>query len=88
MVKVASQINWTREGVYGALSNFADYPKWFPSCEGMVIHSSADNVTVADLTVYYSCVFADMIEMPISMVALAPIREMKKGARKKANIEP
>ena len=29
-----------------------------------------------------------LIEMPISMVALAPIREMKKGARKKANIEP
>ena len=51
MVKVASQINWGRAEVYGMLSDFANYPKWFPSCESMVIHSSADNVTVADLTV-------------------------------------
>ena len=51
MVKVASQINWGRAEVYGMLSDFANYPKWFPSCESMVVHSSADNVTVADLTV-------------------------------------
>ena len=50
MVKIATQINWERAEVYAVLSNFANYPKWFPGCEGMVIHSSADNTTVVDIT--------------------------------------
>ncbi len=50
MVKTATPINWGRSDVYAVLSNFADYPKWFPGCEGMIVHSVNGNTTIVDIT--------------------------------------